>query len=216
LGSAGRAEQHSTGLDTAIRAGIEDRGDRLTVLVAGPDGTNRARVRDAFVRDGFEVLAEARDAAGALEAAVRHRPQLCLLAVDLPGDGLLASRQIFVTLPGTKIAVLTDSITDDEAFEAIRCGADGYLRRGAPDERLGAAMRAIARGEPALPRALTARFVQDLREGPRVGEGEGHGLFSRAFLCVPRFARHLRRRLRANMPFGVACESARLRMREYR
>jgi len=43
-----------------------------------------------------------------------------------------------------------------------------------------------------------------------------HGWLNRTVLYVPRFARHLRRRLRSGMSLGRAWRSARLRMHDYR
>jgi len=186
--------------------------DELTVVVADGDAATLSRVRRTLEGDGFNVVAEAHDAAEALDAALRHRPRLCLVEADLPGDGLLASSQIYANLPRTRIAVLTAAVVEEEALLAIRAGADGYMLKGNESGRLGAALRAVAAGEPALPRALTAHFVRELRRDAQTG----HGWLNRTLLYLPRFIRHFRRRRRAHEALGMAWQSTRVRMREYR
>jgi len=46
--------------------------------------------------------------------------------------------------------------------------------------------------------------------------GPSHTTLNRAVFYIPRFRRHLRRRLRSGMPLGAAWQSTRIRMREYR
>jgi DNA-binding NarL/FixJ family response regulator len=196
---------------------VVNAGGKLTVVLADSDVASLAALRGTLESDGVSVVAEARDANQAVDAAMRHRPNVCLLDLGLPGDALAATRQIHRALPTTKVAVLGRAVSEDFAFPAIRAGADGYLVKGRAMTRLASALRAVANGEPALPRALSSSFVRDLRVSsvPARARTGDHGRINRTVLYLPRFIRHFRRRLRSDMSTASAWHSTRVRMREY-
>lgn len=187
----------------------------LKVVLAGNDPLAMTRVCDALEEAGFLVVAKVHTAKQAIEAVLRHHPQVCLLEADVVGDSLDASRQIRFRTPETKIALIAASAPEQEVFRAIEMGVDGYLLKSISKERLAAALRAVGRGEPALPRAVVARLVAQLRESAERTRPH-HGALNRTLLYVPRFIRHLFRRLRADMPVSAAWHSARARMWNYR
>lgn len=140
---------------------------QIRVLIADDHPPTRAGVRLALEADGIEVCAEAADAASAARAAARERPDACLLDIHMPGSGIRAAAQIAHESPETAILMLTVSRSDDDLFDAIRAGAVGYLLKDTDPARLGAAVRGALGGEAALPRALVARVLDELRERPR-------------------------------------------------
>ena len=97
--------------------------DRLRVLIADDHAPMRAGVRMALERGGCEVCAEA---ASAGEAAVAERPDICLVDLQMPGNGFRAVSGISQQLPGTPVLVLTVSRSADDLFDALRAGAAGY------------------------------------------------------------------------------------------
>lgn len=139
----------------------------LTVLLADDQVAMLAGIRRALESSGLSVVAEASTAADAVEAAQLHRPDVCLLAVRLPGNGITAAEQIRDSLPSTKIVMLTASDRDEDLFGALRAGADGYLMMTTSAERLPHAVRGVVDGEAALPRELTARLIREFREHGR-------------------------------------------------
>ena len=103
-------------------------GRLVRVLIADDHAPTRADVRRALDADErFEICADTADAAGAVQAAVRERPDICLLDVSMPGGGLSAAWEIAARLPRTKVVMLTVSSEDADLFAAIRAGAEGYL-----------------------------------------------------------------------------------------
>ena len=68
---------------------------------------------------GFEVIATAEDAPGAVDAAVREQPDLALLDVNMPGSGLAAAWEITARLPSTRVVMLTVSRDDSHVFAAL-------------------------------------------------------------------------------------------------
>jgi DNA-binding NarL/FixJ family response regulator len=130
----------------------------------------RASARRLLRRDGFTVCAEASDAEGAVEAALRERPDICLIGALIPGSGVLATERITTALPETAVVILTTSENRIDLVEAIGAGAVGYLLKDMGEERLASTIRAVLAGEAAIPRSLVAHLVREFhaREGRRM------------------------------------------------
>jgi DNA-binding NarL/FixJ family response regulator len=201
--------------------------DGPTVLLADDQVSERTGIRYALEHAGFSVVAEAVDARGAVAAALEHRPQVCLLDVDMPGGGVEAADRIVAQLPTTKIAMLWGSKGEPELVAAIRAGADGFLLRSTPPDRVSVALTALLHGEATLPRSLTGLLVTEVRRpagngSDRVGElpVNGRKVQQRSsarywMLYAPRFLRHFARRA-SGMTVRQAWTSARRRMADYR
>ncbi len=84
----------------------------------------------------FTVCAEAADADGAVALALREHPDVCLLDINMPGNGIAAARQITRRLPDTAVVMLTVSVQDEDLFDALRAGASGYRLKGIDETRL--------------------------------------------------------------------------------
>jgi DNA-binding NarL/FixJ family response regulator len=138
---------------------------QIRVLLADDHEPTRRDVRDALEADeGFDVCAEASDAPGAVEAALREQPDVCLLDVHMPGGGIAAVWEIAARCPGTRIVMLSISSEDTDLFGALRAGADGYLLKDMESARIPFALRDVLDGKAALPRALTARILEEFRD----------------------------------------------------
>jgi DNA-binding NarL/FixJ family response regulator len=134
-----------------------------TVVVADDHVPARAGVRAALELGSFAVVAEARDAASAVVAALEHRPDVCLLDIHMPGGGIAAASRIAARLPETAVVMLTVSCEDADFFDALNAGARGYLLKDMDPARLSHALEGVLAGEAALPRALAARLVDRFR-----------------------------------------------------
>jgi DNA-binding NarL/FixJ family response regulator len=133
-------------------------------VVLGDDhDAMRRGVRAVLEGAGFEVVAEARDAAGAAEDARRERPDVCLLDVRMPGDGIAAAAAIAREAPDTHVVMLSVSLEEADVFAALRAGASGYLLKDMDPQRLPFAIRGVLDGEAALPRTLTAQLIAEYR-----------------------------------------------------
>jgi DNA-binding NarL/FixJ family response regulator len=139
--------------------------ERYRVLIADDHRPTREEVRFALEEDQrFEVCAEAADAAGAVDGAVRERPEVCLLDVHMPGGGVAATREIATRLPDTKIVMLTMSDEDRDLLGALRAGASGYLLKDVDPRSLPRVLAAVCEGETALPRSLVGRVTDAVRD----------------------------------------------------
>jgi DNA-binding NarL/FixJ family response regulator len=123
----------------------------------------RASVRRALEEHGFEVCFEAANAADSVAGAERERPDACVLDVHMPGNGIAAAAEIAARLPETVIVMLTVSDSDEDLFDALRAGAQGYLLKDMDPARLPLALEGVLAGEAALPRALVARVLDEFR-----------------------------------------------------
>ncbi len=186
--------------------------DAVTVVLGDSYRTRRERIREALEQDGFVVLAEANSAIQAAAHVLRYGPQICLLGVDATGYSISAIREIAAKRPGTRIAVLAQSTAESKVIRAIREGADGVLLTQTPPEELAEAVRSLLRGEQPLPGGLTKPFGDERPQRLR----QPSNRVTWAILYVPRFTRHLRRRLRLNMSLRTAWASTRQRMLDYR
>jgi DNA-binding NarL/FixJ family response regulator len=133
------------------------------VLVADDHAPTRAGVRLALEGHGFRICAEAGSADEAISGALRERPDLCLLDIGMPGNGVVAAAEIKLRLPETSIVMLTISRDDQDLFESLQAGASGYLLKDTAPARLPHALRGVLDGDAALPRALTARVIDEFR-----------------------------------------------------
>jgi two-component system, NarL family, nitrate/nitrite response regulator NarL len=143
---------------------------RPRVLIADDHFPTRVGARLALEEDGFVVCAEESTGPAAVTAALRDRPDVCLLDVHMPGGGIEAAAAIRARLPDTQIVMLTSSGNDDDLFAALQAGASGYLLKGMLQAQLGPAVRDVLRGEAALPGALVARLIREFRARAQRGE----------------------------------------------
>lgn len=112
---------------------------------------------------GFHVVAEASDAESAIELAMRERPDVCVLDIDMPGGGVRAAAEISKGLPGVAIVMLTVSAKDEDLFAALRAGASAYLLKGGDPRTLPETLRAVLAGEAVIDRPLITRMVEEFR-----------------------------------------------------
>ena len=134
-----------------------------TVLIADDHVPTRAAVRAALERGGFDVCAEAPDAATSVALVRKLRPDVALLDIHMPGDGIRAAAEIAAHMPETSVVMLTVSSADDDLFAALKAGASGYLLKDTDPARLPLALRGVLDGEAALPRTLVRRLVGEFQ-----------------------------------------------------
>jgi DNA-binding NarL/FixJ family response regulator len=139
----------------------------LRTVVADAHAATRAGVRAALEGRGLAVVAEVARADAAVEVALRERPDLCVLDIQIPGDGIAAGARITDELPATAVVVLTVSRDDGDLFAALRAGASGYLLKDMDADRLASALKGVLRGEAAVPRTLVARVLEEFRASER-------------------------------------------------
>jgi DNA-binding NarL/FixJ family response regulator len=139
----------------------------LSVVIADDHAPTRAGVRAALDGGGFTVVAEGHDADTAVAAALREQPDVVLLDIHMPGNGIAAAVTIGERLPGAAVVMLTVSRDDDDLFASLKAGAMGYLLKDMDPARLAPALQGVLDGEAALPRTLVARLLREFRTTER-------------------------------------------------
>lgn len=109
----------------------------------------------------FEVVAEASDAEGAIEAIREHEPDLVICDLRMPGGGgLEVARRCGEE---THIVMLTVSEQERDLLDAVAAGAIGYLVKSTGAEELREQLSAAARGEPVFSASLAALVLGEFR-----------------------------------------------------
>ncbi|MEU0966924.1 response regulator transcription factor [Streptomyces sp. NPDC005917] len=135
----------------------------LRVLVADDNPVIRAGLTAVLsAADGLTVVAEADDGREAYEAALRHRPDVILLDVRMPGvDGMAALPHLVRLAP---VMMLTYSDETEIVQEAVRLGAGGYLVHGEFTTReLTRAVRDVGGGLPHFTPTATNALLAHVR-----------------------------------------------------
>ena len=153
----------------------------LKVVVVDDHPMWRDGVRADLEADGrARVVGEAADVEAAVEVAMRERPDLVLLDLNMPGlPGMVAIRRIAEKLPGTRMLVLSASAAEPDVLEAVKAGASGYLLKSATGTELVAAVHQVAEGEPVFSPSLAALVLGEFRRVAAGGGDRGQDLTER-------------------------------------
>ncbi|HEY3725829.1 MAG TPA: response regulator transcription factor [Solirubrobacteraceae bacterium] len=137
----------------------------ISVLLVDDQALVRAGFRALLdAQDDIEVVAEGADGDQAVELASRLRPDVVLMDIRMPGrDGLEATQDIAAErgLEGVRIVILTTFELDEYVFEAIRCGASGFLVKDTKPSDLIEAVRVVAGGDALLSPGVTRRLIKE-------------------------------------------------------
>ncbi|MEU8317312.1 response regulator transcription factor [Nonomuraea sp. NPDC048881] len=130
----------------------------------------------------IRVVAEARDGAEAVELARRVRPDVCLVDILMPGmDGIAVTRALAgAGVPDPlPVVVVTTFDLDEYVYDALRCGAAGFVLKDAGPALLAEAVRAASTGDALISPSITPRLLGRLaRRAPRA-TGAVHPLSER-------------------------------------
>jgi len=143
----------------------------IRILLADDHTLFRAGIRALLESDaGIEIVAESGDGREALELIEKHRPDVALLDIGMPGlNGLEVTKRAARSCPKTRVIIL--SMHGDATYvnQALSAGVAGYLLKGAAVAELSVAVQAVTRGETYLTPKVSKLVVGDLLRG-RAGE----------------------------------------------
>jgi len=107
------------------------------------------------IENDFEVVAQARAGDEALQLALRHRPDVLVTDIEMPGlTGLDLAAQVRDQGLNTRVVILTTFARPGYLRRALEVGASGYLLKDAPSAQLADAIRRVAGGGRAIDPAL--------------------------------------------------------------
>jgi DNA-binding NarL/FixJ family response regulator len=116
--------------------------------------------------DGMDVVGEAADGEEALREVQLLQPDVVLMDVRMPGlDGVEATKRVRTACPETSVLVLTMYDDDTTVLAAMRAGASGYLLKGADQDEIAAAIRAVAAGQTIFGPGVAAHLLDVFTSG---------------------------------------------------
>jgi DNA-binding NarL/FixJ family response regulator len=145
----------------------------IRVLVADDHAIVRSGIRHVLEGEpGFTVVGEASNGAEALALAEQLQPDVAVLDISMPGvSGLQTATELRRRWPDTRVLVLSMHDNSEYVLESLRAGVHGYLLKDSAAAELGAAIRAVCRGEsffsPPIARHLGPAVRGELEAGPR-------------------------------------------------
>lgn len=113
--------------------------------------------------DDFEIVGVGGSAETAVEIARSHLPDVMLVDITMPGDGLQAVERISCQFPAVKVIVLTMHADAHYIRKAFIAGASGFLNKGISSTELVSTARSIAHGEFCVPPTVAAGLVSASR-----------------------------------------------------
>ena len=123
-------------------------------------------LRDTLVavlnlQDDIEVVTEVSDGGAIVPAALRDRPDVAVIDIDLPGvDGLTASAELRDRCPDCKILILTVLGNPGSLRRALAVRVDGFLVKDTPAAQLADAVQKIAAGERVIDQHLALAALE--------------------------------------------------------
>jgi DNA-binding NarL/FixJ family response regulator len=119
--------------------------DWIRVVICDDVPALRSLVRRALEAESdLKVVGEAGDARDGVEIVARERPDVVLLDLSMPGmDGLEAIPEIRVRSPDSAIVVFSGFAAARMRQPALDLGADAYVEKGEPLERLPELLRSF-------------------------------------------------------------------------
>lgn len=132
----------------------------VRVVIADDHALFRSTTRAVLAPvDGIDVVADAATASEAVAAVRAWLPDVVLMDLEMPGDGLEATRSIARAAPHVAVLVLTMHEDELSLTAALAAGACGYLVKGARRAELVRAVRGACRGQGVFGPEITRRMA---------------------------------------------------------
>lgn len=148
----------------------------ISVLLVDDHPLLRTGLRTLLERESdLRVLAEAGTGEEAILLVEKHKPDVVIMDLTLPGlHGLDATREIRRRNPKSAVLVLTAHAEERYLFPVLQAGASGYVRKDVADDELVRAVRLVASGKAYLDpeaQAMLLRGYLSPEEGVDAFEG---------------------------------------------
>lgn len=142
------------------------------VLIADDHALVRAGIRALLEKvAAVDVVAEAADGLEALDLIEKHRPEVVLMDIAMPGiNGLEATRRLSKTGPATNIIILSMHVSEEYVWQALRAGARGYLLKGASLAELELAITLVAENQIYLSPPISKGLIEEYLHPTSSGE----------------------------------------------
>ncbi len=117
--------------------------------------------------EGIEMIGEADNGKTGVEMALKLNPDVVLMDIGLPEmDGIKATNMIKKSNNNIKILIFTSRDSEDDVFDSLSAGADGYIMKGANEEQMLNAIKAVAEGTAWFDPAIAKLVLANIRKQP--------------------------------------------------
>ncbi len=143
----------------------------MRILLVDDHALVRDGIASLLTANNINVVGEASDGLEALDKARQLKPDIILMDIKMPHcNGLEATRLVKAEMPNIKVIILTVSDDDENLFEAIKSGAEGYLLKDIRAEEFLSLLSGVARGEAAISPLMATRIIEEFaRQTARKG-----------------------------------------------
>src|SRR2546423_5278137 len=147
-------------------------GGPIRVLIADDQPLYRRGLEVVLhTEDSIEVVGEAENGEEAVAKAEELAPDVVLMDVRMPKvSGIEAARMIRDSVPTTKILMLTVSDEEEDLFEAVKAGANGYLLKEISVEEVAEAIRAVVQGQSLISPSMASKLLTEFNSLVRRAE----------------------------------------------
>ncbi|MDV3220040.1 response regulator transcription factor [Intrasporangium sp.] len=146
--------------------------DVIRVLIVDDHALYRRGLQTVLAtEDGIDVIGEAADGNEAVDLAEETVPDVIVMDVGMPKrGGIEACRVIKQRIPSAKIIMLTSSDDEENLFEAVRAGANGYLLKDVPPEEVAAGIRGVFHGQSLISPMMASKLLTEFANMSRLPE----------------------------------------------
>jgi DNA-binding NarL/FixJ family response regulator len=144
-------------------AGIPPTEEPIRVLIADDHALFRRGLNMVLESEpGIEVVAEAEDGEAAVAKAEEFAPDVVLMDVRMPRlSGIEATRKIRDIIPTARILMLTVSDEEEDLYEAVKAGANGYLLKEISIEEVADAIRQVITGQSLISPSMASKLLTE-------------------------------------------------------
>ncbi|MCE9544061.1 MAG: response regulator transcription factor [Planctomycetia bacterium] len=143
----------------------------ISVLVADDHEVVRSGLASLLDGSDIKIVAEAGNGNEAVDKAVKHKPDVVLLDIRMPGsDGLDALEQIHRKLPETRVVVLSTYDNPTYIARAVALGASDYVLKGASRKELISAIHSAAAGDAPARSSELRRVAGAMEKRPHASD----------------------------------------------
>lgn len=137
--------------------------ERIRVLVADDHVLYRRGLEMVLLQEGdIEICGEANDGAEAIVQVEELLPDVVLMDVRMPRlSGPDATAQIKASVPSTRIIMLTISDEEQDLYDAVRAGANGYLLKDVPGEQIADGIRQVHAGQSLISPSMASKLLAE-------------------------------------------------------